>query len=359
MPSPTVCLNMIVKDEAPVVERALVSALPFIDSWLVVDTGSTDGTQDVVRAVLAGVPGELHERPWRNFAHNRNEALALARPRGDYAFFLDADDRLALPEGFARPALEADGYHLMCEDAGTRYSRCALVATRLPWRWKGVVHEYVACQAPHRVAALDGPTIVVGHAGARSRDPSTYARDAALLEEAVRADPENARDVFYLAQSLRDAGDLARSRDTYRRRAAMGGWEEEVWFALYQVACLGERLGCAPPEVAADYLAAFQYRPSRAEPLVQLARYHREHGQHALAHVYARHAASLARPADGLFVEDAAYGWRALDELAVAAYYVGALDEGRAAADRLLADARVPPAERARIARNRAFYGPA
>jgi glycosyltransferase involved in cell wall biosynthesis len=79
MPSARICLNMIVKDEAPVIGRCLDAALPFIDHWVIVDTGSTDGTQDLVRRHLASVPGTLAERPWRNFAHNRNEALALAR----------------------------------------------------------------------------------------------------------------------------------------------------------------------------------------------------------------------------------------------------------------------------------------
>ena len=76
----TLCLNMIVKNEAAVIARCLASVRPIIDYWVIVDTGSTDGTQDAIRAFLADLPGELHERPWRDFAHNRTEALDLARP---------------------------------------------------------------------------------------------------------------------------------------------------------------------------------------------------------------------------------------------------------------------------------------
>ena len=41
---PRVALSMIVKNERNVIERCLESVLPIIDTWQIVDTGSTDGT---------------------------------------------------------------------------------------------------------------------------------------------------------------------------------------------------------------------------------------------------------------------------------------------------------------------------
>jgi glycosyltransferase involved in cell wall biosynthesis len=82
---------------------------------VIVDTGSTDGTQELIREALADLPGALIERPWVDFAHNRNEALAAARGRCDYILLIDADDTVAFDGG-----LRAAGAHvrrLPCRDA--------------------------------------------------------------------------------------------------------------------------------------------------------------------------------------------------------------------------------------------------
>ena len=91
--TPRIVLTMIVKNETAVLKRSLGSVRGLVDSWCIVDTGSTDGTQDMVRELMADIPGELHERPWVDFAHNRSEALELSRPLGEYSLMLDADDQ--------------------------------------------------------------------------------------------------------------------------------------------------------------------------------------------------------------------------------------------------------------------------
>src|SRR6187551_1453910 len=103
---------MIVKNEARVLKRCLDSVRPFVHHWIIVDTGSTDGTQELIRKELSGVPGELFERPWENFGHNRSEALALARGKADYILIMDADEVLEVPAGFSMPELDADQYML-------------------------------------------------------------------------------------------------------------------------------------------------------------------------------------------------------------------------------------------------------
>ena len=352
----SLCLNMIVKDEAHVIRRCLDSVREHIDHWVIVDTGSTDGTQAIVREHYRGLPGTLYERPWRDFGSNRSEALALARGKADYILVMDADNVLRTPPAFQFDGLDADAYYIAHRYAGVDYAVAMLLADRIAWRYEGVLHEYVTADVPHRIVPLEGPWVDVHHEGARSRDAQTYLKDATILESALAREPGNARYAFYLAQSLRDAGLLERALAAFRHRAPMPGWDEETWQARYQAALLVERLGSPPADVQRAYLEAFNARPTRAEPLVRLARWHRSRQEWPLALLFARAAAAIPRPADLLFVEEAVYAWQADDELSIAAWYAGVRDEGRRAVERLIAGGRFPPSERDRIERNRAWY---
>jgi tetratricopeptide (TPR) repeat protein len=361
----SICLNMIVRDEAHILRRCLGSVKSHVDSWLIVDTGSTDGTPELVQSELQGLPGELHERPWRGLAESRNEALALAqnycprrRRRADHLLFLDADEVWRPGPGFVWPELGADAYLVAHElrTSGVFYYRVQLVRAELPWRYTGVAHDVLRAGGRCRTERLETVTVQDLFDGARNRDArQKYEADARVLAEALRQEPDNARYAFYLAQSYRDAGQFGEAAAAYARRVRMGGWPEEVWYCLYQLAVLSERAGAAPAQVLAAYRRACAYRPQRAEPLVAAARYCRRRGDHARAFAFSAEALAVPLPSDILFVERAAYRWRALDEYCVAAYYLGRYQDSLDAAVRLLGAGQLPAAERARVEANRDF----
>jgi glycosyltransferase involved in cell wall biosynthesis len=354
---PTVCLNMIVKNEAKVIRRCLDSVRPFIHRWVIVDTGSTDGTQAIIREHFSGVPGELHERPWKNFGHNRSEALALALGKTDYILVIDADEELIATPGFVMPS-GADTYMVLYSfaDSPVTWHRATFIKASLPWRYEGVLHEYLECGHPPERAILQGLRITSYTDGARNLDPKTkYTRDAAILEQGLRDEPENKRYVFYLAQSYRDAQDLEKAIQNYERRAEMGGWDEEVYYSLFQVAMLKKRTQRDPKSIVDAFLNAYQYRPSRAESLVELAAHYRATHQWALAELFARAALSIPLSPDILFVDASAYAWRALDELAIATYYTQKYGESADLNRRLLSEGKLPKEQRARIEQNLAF----
>jgi tetratricopeptide (TPR) repeat protein len=354
----SLCLNMIVRDESAVIERCLASVRPHVQSWLIVDTGSVDDTRERVRAAMAGLPGEIVDRPWRDFGHNRTEALELARPRASHLLFIDADETLGAAPGATLSALEGDAYSLEARYGELRYDRVSIVSARLPWKWTGVLHEWLDAGRPVAQPRIPGFWIDVRAEGARSRDPRKFDKDAAVLEAALRREPQNARYAFYLAQSYRDAGQRRKALEAYQRRAAMPGWEEETWYARLQVARLREALGEAPTAVVRAYQEAYEARAIRAEPLVDLARYLRLRGEMHTASLFAAAACAISLPEDRLFVEAAAHGWAARDERALAAFYTGRVEEARDLWEGLLAGDDLPESERARVEANLSFTPP-
>ena len=350
---------MIVKNEAPVIRRCLDSVRPLIDRWVIVDTGSTDGTQAIIREHLKNLPGELHERPWQDFAHNRSEALALARPQADYSLIMDADDTLVVPKGYRLPRLTADAYALDIDHGSIRYQRTQVVKNALPWRYVGVLHEFLKCEGAGPAQRL--PLLYRMHFdGARRRDPKTYARDAEVLERALKAETDpmlRARYTFYLAQSCRDCGEKKKALKRYLERSGLGQWSEEVYVSLLEAARLMEQLKERERNVIEAYRKAAAAAPHRAEALHAGARYCREHKQYAQGYEFAKAGLRIPVPADGLFVEAWVHEWGLLDELSTNAYWAGHYRESWEACQSLLANPKVPAGQRGRIQANAGYAG--
>ena len=75
--NPTLCLNMIVKNESSIITRLLDSVLPIIDSYCICDTGCTDNTIEVMRTFFEkhNKKGKFVNEPFRDFGYNRSFAL--------------------------------------------------------------------------------------------------------------------------------------------------------------------------------------------------------------------------------------------------------------------------------------------
>ena len=352
----TICLCMIVKNEAHVIRRCLESVKPVLDAWCIVDTGSTDGTQGLIRMTMATLPGEIFERPWVDFAHNRTESLQLAHGRADYLLIIDADEYLEFDDGFRMPRLEADAYAFAMRTGPLAYWKTQLVRDGLPWRYVGVVHEYITADGAGPEARLPGVTTMRITDGARSRDPLTSRKDALLLEGALLQEPENARHMFYLAQSYADAGERDLAIDRFRKRAAMGGWAEEAWYSQYQIARQLQANGEEWPVVLDACLNAYAARPSRAEPFFLIGFHYSKQGQFALAYLFLKQAIGIPYPeADVLFVEKSVYDWMIPLEFSVACFYVGHHDEAIETSNRLLSRTDLTTEQVEQITRNRQF----
>ncbi len=166
MTQPLICLGMIVRNEATNIRKTLESAKPFVDNWVIIDTGSTDGTPTIVREIMDGVPGMLYQEPFIDFASSRNRVLDLV---ADSVFVLSLSGDETLEGGAElRAYLEAqregtDGAH--CVEMQSRQPGVAgvrrwlyprILRTEAKWRYVGDPHEIP--EGPH--GERTGPTAI-------------------------------------------------------------------------------------------------------------------------------------------------------------------------------------------------------
>ena len=360
---PAICLNMMVRNASHIIQEVLDAVAPFISSWVIVDTGSDDGTQDLIRNHMAslGIPGELYERRWRDFGHNRTEALRLAQDRADYVWTLDAGDTLVGTPDFSR--LGADIFWLRCvDDSGNTFWRAQLFRDGFRVGYESGVDEYAAWDNPHVDVRIEGEYhIQIRRGGSRNldREQGSGSHRGLLLTES-EGSPGDARSVFDLAQSYFEQGDYANAREWSVRRIAMGGPDEEVYAAMWMIAGSTAELGAPWLDVQDAYVRASDFRPTRAEPLYVVAKKHRVGQRYHVGYLFAERAAKIPLPErDTLFVHPDVYAWRATDELAVCASRIGKHAEAFTLCRRLLARPEIPDGDRQRIAGNRDFSAPA
>ena len=86
---------MIVKDEKDNILRSLESAIKFSSEVIVTDTGSTDGTVEIIKDFIkSNKEVKLHHFKWNNnFSEARN--YSISKCTQDYIFILDADEELS------------------------------------------------------------------------------------------------------------------------------------------------------------------------------------------------------------------------------------------------------------------------
>lgn len=330
----TICLNMIVKNEAAIIWDTLENIIAHIslDYYVISDTGSDDNTAEIIEQFFAekGIKGEIHHDEWVSFAHNRNCALQHAQGKTDYVLIFDADDRFegnfVLPE-----ELTSDRYYFRMANniSGSNvYFRTLMFRNDGSFYWRGVLHEFVEQRKKTVVEQkIFGDYYVIsGRFGARSNNPQKYLQDALTLEKAFYSpEDEDLKDryAFYTAQSYRDADMYEKAIEWYAIRANLGGWYEEVYHSLLQISLLKIELNAPLDEIQRLLLATYEYRPQRAESLYHLARQLRYHNKAKQAYIYATVAANTPLNKDILFVDHSVYEWKAKEELAISSNSVG------------------------------------
>ena len=361
---------MIVKDESKVIIRALDSVKSIVDNIFICDTGSTDLTKEIVELYLTHnkIPGKVVDSKWKNFGHNRTECFSLAQktfPDTDYLMTLDADeiivpwDQIPLDTKHANalPHLEGDTVYVKTCYGVIDYYRPTLFKASLPWKWKGVLHEYAYSEeatSSHRITSICN---LPSTDGARSKNSNKYLDDAKILEKDLEENPEDARNWFYLAQSYADAGKPELAIVPTEKAFKYSKWGEEQFISLLRKARYKVNSGIAFEEVLGDYLAAYQHSPHRVEPLFDIIFHYRIKDKFTIAALFVETALAIPLPkTDILFVESSIYDWRLQDEATLVYHYMGQPQVAVAIAEIILEKPNLPSDARERIEKNMKWF---
>ena len=328
-----ICLNMIVKNESKIITRLLESVAPLIDCYCICDTGSTDNTVEVIRNFFdtkyPHIWGHIIHEPFRDFGYNRTCALRACESMNvKYILLLDADMILETPEG---PAAfldilddEHNAYYMYQGSDSYYYHNVRIIRNACGAKYNGVTHEYLDTPPATKYKHIPRSTAFINDVGDGGCKDDKFKRDIMLLRRGLESEPGNIRYIFYLANSLCDAGEYTTAIETYKKRIEIGGWNEEVWYCYYRIGKCYKKMGDIPNAIFA-WMEAFHYLPKRIESLYEIMHYYRCCGKNRLAHgIYVMAEERLKdnrADVQHLFYQKEIYDYKFHYEMTVVGYY--------------------------------------
>jgi len=308
---PTLCLAMIVRDEAPVIRRSLLSIKPFIDTWLIHDLGSSDDTKQIIEQTLNDINGTFAAMALTDFADARNNLLGNASQLSDTIIMLDADEEVqSLDNHLSLPNdVDAGLIDIVHADHILRLPRLfrssALPCYHFP------IDEKAFFSEQQTLASIEGVAIQHHRDGIRHRYPS--------MSNNVEWDKQHP-DISPASMALYN-GQQALKTKQYQAALAhfnitldSANSSAEFWQAAYLAANTQLLLGNI--QLAIDlFQRCFESDPDRAEPLMRIAEQQFEHGELQNAYSLCRLIVDMPVPKDVDYVEHTIYSHTAQDLL--------------------------------------------
>lgn len=330
-PNPTLCLNMIVKNESRIITRLLQSVVGIVDTYCICDTGSTDDTVEIIKDFFnkAGISGKIVREPFRDFGYNRTFALnaCIDMENVDYMLLLDADMIFQLNPDITpfmfKNMLKDDTYTIFQGSESFYYKNTRIVKNRKGITYWGVTHEYVNVPNGCIQSGFDKNVAFINDIGDGGSKSNKFSRDVELLKNGLKELPNNDRYTFYLANTYHDAGQYHLAIEMYRKRVELGGWHEEIWYSYYRIGKCCAHMGNMNDAIQA-WMDAYQVFPNRVENLWEIVKYYRETGKNNLAYAYyllADKSRTTYPGRDYLFTEKDTYEYKLDFELTIIGYY--------------------------------------
>ena len=361
MGSYQVVVYAICKNEAKFARRWMAS-MGEADRVMVLDTGSEDGTAELLRELGAEVEVAAIS-PWR-FDEARNRSLALVPEDTDICVCTDLDEvfvpgwRAELERAWAAGCNQVR-YHYIWSfrpDGSDGISFWGdKIHARQGWRWVNPVHEVLRCDG--QAAPVFAQGIRLEHHPDETKSRGQY---LPLLELAVQEDPSNDRNMHYLGREYMFYGRWQEAVAILKRHLALPSatWAEERCASMRYIARCQQALG-DEGETERWLLRACGEAPQLREPWLDLAKFcYQKEDWHGV--IFAAHRALEIRQRSETYLsEPEAWGEALYDLMAIALYYTGdyrhALAMGEEALRRSPADRRLR--ENLRLIRQKAEQG--
>jgi len=353
-------LNFICKDESPVIENMLESAKDIVDLIVVNDTGSTDGTQQIIKnfGEKYGIPTYVFERPFDDFESSRNHAMQKLRdvvtelnwnPDQVHGFWFDCDETLVIDSKFNKSQFTKDLYMINTYIGQMKYTRNTFFKVSKAFRWYGPVHEFIVCDEQNITSGLaENIHVDVKMTGNSwlGDIAEKYASHSYKLEAYINKNRQDPRWIFYTAQSWHDAASikdnkeeneerLRRSLKYYRERVSRtDGYSEEIYYAQYRIGTIMRILEEPWHLTHMELLKAYQIDPLRGESIKVIIDYYLQIGDWNMAYLYSKFAKTTFHgknpyPTRLLFVDETTYIWKFAEAHAATCYYTGRMDEAK------------------------------
>lgn len=322
-----IIFTSIVKNESKILQRCLDSVKDFVDAYCISDTGSTDNTVDLLKEFMNDRTGIIMSQEWKNFGYNRTLNLETAREyvrdilkwdlKDTYALTLDAD-MVFCPEKMNLLKTKDQSYSIYQLNGLIEYPNIRLLRLDINWVSSGVTHEVWTGGTSSLLSKEICYIKDVNDGGAKS---DKYTRDLKLLKKGVEDEPENARYMFYLAQTYRDLEDIDNAIECYKKRLDMNGWSEEVWYSKFMIGKLLLFLKKNEKEGEEWMLRAHAMNPKRAEPMYYLTNYFRGQNNPVKAMTYCAAGRTIRKSDSQLFIETPIYEYLFDLEATILLYY--------------------------------------
>jgi len=313
-----------VKDEAPILPRLYESVWDVLDSYVLLDTGSSDNTIQLTKDFFErqGIPGHVYHVPWENFGESRTRSVQFGYGESEYLYLLDADYvHKDVDETWRQNKLTESHYEIK-ETGGSHYYRTHLVKSDRYAFYVGVTHEYVDSISPENKSSATRNRLdcfYIDHIGDGKNKTNKFRRDIMMLTKHLALTKNQmlrSRYCYYLGDSFFNLGQYQEAMDFYLKRISFGGFEEEVYFARQKVGLCKFYMNKPHLECFMHLLDSYIGRPQRLEALNHFVRICNEQGYYRLACAFGTLALRpLNWKDDYLFLDWDIHDWEYLHNL--------------------------------------------